>query len=182
MSKTLVLTPWMAPHRIITWQTAVQDYFNRKVDILEEYDETIASAGSLTKPPIVMGMPCVVRLVKTVSAFKRGVKFSRINVFSRDGFRCQYCGRQFEMRLLNYDHVVPRSKGGQTVWTNIVTSCYGCNTKKDRRTPEQAGMKLLRKPYTPKTLPMTSPVFQVRDPPEKWLPYLQSAASVPLTG
>lgn len=182
MSLTLVLTPWMAPHRLINWQDAVQDYFLGKCDILESYDETIASAGSLTEPPIVMGMPCVVRLLRSVSGFKKGVKFSRVNVMSRDSFRCQYCGKQLPMKELNYDHVIPRHQGGQTVWENIATSCYPCNFKKDRRTPEQAGMKLLRKPYKPKTLPMTAPIFNLRTPHEKMLPYLAAASSVTLTG
>lgn len=69
---------------------------------------------------------------------------------------CQYCGKRFKTRKLNYDHVVPRAKGGKTVWENIVTSCYPCNAKKGGKTPEQAGMRLLNQPYKPKSLPVVS--------------------------
>jgi len=172
---TLVLTPWMSPHRFVTWQDAVLDYFQGKIDILEEFDETISSAGSETNPKITMAIPCVVRLRRSVSRQKQGVKFSRINVFTRDGFRCQYCGVRKEMKDLNYDHVIPRIMGGKTEWDNIATSCYPCNSRKDRRTPEQAGMKLLRRPFKPKTLPMTAPIFNMRNPHPKQLPYLEGA-------
>ena len=78
------------------------------------------------------------------------------------------------MRELNYDHVVPRVRGGKTEWENIVTSCYGCNDRKGSRTPEEAGMKLLRKPIKPKSLPLT-PVFHVDASaiPPAWHPFCQ---------
>lgn len=174
---TLVLTPWMSPHRVVPWQESVLDFFQGKVEVLETYDDEVISSPSIT-----IGLPCVVRLLRAVSHHKKGVKFSRINIFTRDGFRCQYCGKQYEMRQLNYDHVTPRHQGGKTVWENIVTSCYPCNTRKDRRTPEQASMKLLKRPYKPKTLPMTAPIFTLRNPPEKWVPYIQSASHVAVAG
>ncbi len=100
------------------------------------------------------------------------MRFSRINVYTRDGFRCQYCGERKEMRDLNYDHVVPRVRGGHTVWENIVTSCYACNDRKGSRTPEEAGMTLRRKPFKPSSLPVT-PAFRLTrsEMPEVWLPY-----------
>ncbi len=182
MERTLVLTPWMAPHRLIPWTDAVQDWTLGKCEILESYDETISSAGGESTPRIVIGMPLVVRLVRGVASFKKGIKFSRVNVFTRDGFRCQYCGKQKEMHELNYDHVIPRFQGGQTIWENIVTSCYPCNGRKDRRTPEQAGMRLIRKPFKPKSLPMTSNIFNIRSPHPRMLPYLEAARHVTLTG
>ena len=73
---------------------------------------------------------------------------------------------------LNYDHVIPRKKGGQTIWENIVTSCYACNDRKGSRTPEEAGMKLLRKPLKPDTLPVVPPIrLDEGDLPELWQPY-----------
>jgi 5-methylcytosine-specific restriction endonuclease McrA len=107
------------------------------------------------------------------------VRFSRVNVYTRDGFRCQYCGEKKEMRDLNYDHVVPRVRGGKTVWENIVTSCYACNDRKGSRTPEEAGMKLPRKPFKPSSLPVT-PVLPMRrgEMPEAWLPYFGAGPDV----
>lgn len=165
-AQTLLLTPWMMPHKIIPWQTAVTMSFLGKVDVLKEYDEDIRS------PTFAIKTPAVVRLKRPIGGMKRGVKFSRVNVFSRDGFRCQYCGTRRVVHELNYDHVVPRVQGGKTVWENIVTSCYDCNARKRGRTPEQAGMKLLRAPVKPKALPMGTVI--PRDPrriPEAWSPY-----------
>jgi 5-methylcytosine-specific restriction endonuclease McrA len=165
-AQTLLLTPWMMPHKIISWQTAVTMSFLGKVDVLEEYEDEIRS------PSIAIKAPAVVRLRRPIGGMKRGVKFSRINVFARDEFRCQYCGARRAVPELNYDHVVPRVQGGKTVWENIVTSCYDCNSQKRGRTPEQAGMKLLRAPVKPRTLPMTSvlPRHGGRIP-EVWSPY-----------
>ena len=134
--------------------------------MLEEYDDVIRS------PNLAIRAPAVVRLRRPIGGMKRGVKFSRINVFARDDFRCQYCGTKRGIRDLNYDHVVPRVQGGKTVWENIVTSCYDCNARKRGRTPEQAGMKLLRAPVKPKALPMTTvlPRHHGRIP-EVWSPY-----------
>jgi len=165
-AQTLLLTPWMIPHKIIPWQTAVTMSFLGKVDVLEEYDDVIRS------PSFAIKAPAVVRLRRPIGGMKRGVKFSRINVFARDDFRCQYCGVKRAVHELNYDHVVPRVQGGKTVWENIVTSCYDCNARKRGRTPEQAGMKLLRAPVKPKALPMTTvlPRHHGRIP-EVWSPY-----------
>jgi 5-methylcytosine-specific restriction endonuclease McrA len=156
----------MAPHKIISWERAVVLLVLDKIDVLEEYDEEIRS------PTRTLRTPAVVRLKKTGATRKHAVRFSRINVYTRDGFRCQYCGERKEMRDLNYDHVVPRVRGGHTVWENIVTSCYACNDRKGSRTPEEAGMTLRRKPFKPSSLPVT-PAFRVTrsEIPEVWLPY-----------
>ena len=164
-AQTLLLTPWMMPHKIISWQTAITMSFLGKVEVLEEYDEDIKS------PTFAMKAPSVVRLKRPIGGMKRGVKFSRINVFARDDFRCQYCGAKRTIGDLNYDHVVPRVQGGKTVWENIVTSCYDCNSRKRGRTPEQAGMKLLRVPVKPKALPMTTVIPRHGRIPEVWSPY-----------
>ncbi|MBL8717132.1 MAG: HNH endonuclease [Myxococcales bacterium] len=160
--RVLVLTQSYVPHKIVSWERAVILYFSDKVDIIESYDEELRS------PSVVMKMPAVVRLRKPVAAMKRSVKFSRMNVFSRDSFRCQYCGTQRRMHELNYDHVVPRHHGGKTTWDNVVASCYPCNGRKANRTPEQAGMKLLRRPYRPTHLPVMGLRFDRRDIPAPW--------------
>jgi 5-methylcytosine-specific restriction endonuclease McrA len=168
-TSTLLLTPWMAPHKIISWQTAIVMSFLGKVDVIEEYDDVVAS------PSVTMKTPAVVRLKRTGAGAKRPVKFSRANVFTRDGFSCQYCGARKSPRELNYDHVVPRVQGGKTVWENIVTSCYDCNGKKQGRTPEQAGMKLLRTPVKPRSLPSVLVSFRETKLPVAWTPYWQPA-------
>ena len=96
---------------------------------------------------------------------KKEVKFTRYNIFERDKNTCQYCGKVFDRRDLNLDHVVPRDKGGATTWENIVCSCIPCNTKKGNRLPHQAHMHLIKKPVRPKWRPFVHITFdsQVHD-------------------
>lgn len=77
------------------------------------------------------------------------VKFTRRNIYARDGNRCQYCGKKFDTRDLNLDHVIPIARGGLTTWENIVCSCILCNTRKGNRTLREVRMKLIRKPRKP---------------------------------
>ena len=90
---------------------------------------------------------------------RRDVRFSRDNLFRRDHHTCQYCGRQFDPRHLNVDHVKPRHRGGQTSWTNVVCSCLSCNSRKGNRTPAEAGMHLLREPRKPRWRPFVEKQF-----------------------
>ncbi len=103
---------------------------------------------------------------------KKKVKFSRVNVYARDKFSCCYCGAKGQMKDFTFDHVVPRSQGGKTVWENIVTCCKRCNSKKDSRTPQQAGMTLLRKPVQPEWLPAVKIKINQEYCPEAWREYL----------
>jgi len=78
------------------------------------------------------------------------VKFTRRNIYEHYGYRCCYCGQRLSTQELNLDHVVPRSRGGKTDWSNVVTSCIPCNLKKGNKLPQETGMKLLIKPSKPK--------------------------------
>jgi len=168
-TRTLMLTPWMAPQRVISWQRAVVLLYLGKVEVLEEYDDWLVA------PSTAIRTPAVVRLSPHVTggsvSRKNKVRFSRTNVFTRDGFRCQYCGDRKGTDELNYDHVVPRVRGGKTGWENIVTSCYACNDRKGSRTPDQAGMKLLRKPFKPTSLPLAPVLRSGKDVPSAWRVY-----------
>ena len=171
--QTLMLTPWMAPQKIISWQRAVVLTYLGKVEVIETWD------AELRAPSVAMLAPAVVRLKKGSVSTKQSVRFSRVNVFTRDKFRCQYCGDKKGMKQLNYDHVIPRVQGGKTVWENIVTSCYTCNDRKGSRTPDQAGMKLLLHPKKPTSLPVVPPIrLDEGDLPELWQPYC-GGSSVP---
>jgi 5-methylcytosine-specific restriction endonuclease McrA len=81
---------------------------------------------------------------------RKEVKLTRNNIFERDAYTCQWCGRQLERKDLNIDHVIPRDRGGRTTWENVVTSCVPCNTRKGNRLAPEIGMQLLRKPRKPK--------------------------------
>ena len=160
--RTLVLDQGYQPHRVVSWQRAVTMLFDGKVEVVEEYEHDIRSVTLTIK------MPAVVRLLQAVRG-RRGVKFSRIHVATRDGFRCQYCGEKLPLSKLTYDHVIPRSQGGKTRWENIVMACLSCNGRKGSRTPEQARMRLRKEPIKPKWLPVVA--FRI-DPacsvPEAW--------------
>lgn len=169
-ARTLLLTPWYSPHKILSWRDAITMLYTGDVDVVEEHDERVSS------PSLTMRIPAVVRL-KRLGQVKRGIKYSKLNVFLRDGFRCQYCGEKGTLDTLTRDHVVPRCRGGQTSWENVVTACRGCNERKDDRTPEQARMPLLSKPQRPKTLPMSTAPIRVRDAHPKWVGYLGGAAA-----
>ena len=98
-------------------------------------------------------VPKVILLLLFDRLPKKEVKFTRHNIFERDQNTCQYCGQTFDRKDLNLDHVIPRDRGGQTTWENIVCSCIECNTKKSNRSPHESGMHLVRKPKRPKWRP-----------------------------
>ena len=98
-------------------------------------------------------VPRVILLIVFDRLPKKEVKFTRHNIFERDKNACQYCGKVFDRSELNLDHVIPRDRGGPTTWENIVCSCIPCNTQKANRTPQEAGMHLIRKPKRPKWRP-----------------------------
>lgn len=99
-------------------------------------------------------VPRVIRLVAYDQMPRRQIRFSRRNVMARDENRCQYCGHRFPAGQLSLDHVVPRSLGGATSWTNVVTACHACNTRKGGRRPRQAAMALIREPVAPRRNPV----------------------------
>jgi 5-methylcytosine-specific restriction endonuclease McrA len=164
---TLLLTSGMLPHRIVDWRQAICKLVEGEIEVLENHDATVSS------PSVTFHIPSVARIKTYVPVSKKGVKFSRENVLSRDNYQCQYCGHRFPRRELNYDHVIPRTQGGKTIWTNIVASCKTCNSRKGGRTPEQARMKLLKQPVRPSWLPLQMPAVSLKTVPEAWLFYLQ---------
>jgi len=173
MERALLLNSWGLPHAVLNWDEAICLVYQDKALVLEEYDETVSS------PSTTYFIPAVLQLREPVRGFKKGVKFSRINVFTRDGFRCQYCGVRRMMRELNYDHVLPRRQGGKTNWENIVTCCYPCNDRKGGRTPEQAGMTLLRSPGKPHSLPLHPVFIPAKGIPPVWEAYLDLSKALP---
>jgi len=104
------------------------------------------SGYTLKTAKITLPVPSVVRLrvYRKVPRLKRSV--SRKGIVLRDSCTCQYCNKKFESRDLTLDHVIPKSRGGEPTWENLVASCFRCNNKKGNRTPQEAGMTLLRPP------------------------------------
>ena len=108
-----------------------------------EEDEVVKTVSFKIKIPRIILLLFYDRLPRNE------VKFTRKNIFERDGNRCQYCGKKFETKELNLDHVLPKSRGGLTAWKNIVCSCISCNARKGGRTLKEADMRLIKKPRKP---------------------------------
>ncbi|MBP6832752.1 MAG: HNH endonuclease [Deltaproteobacteria bacterium] len=162
MFATLLLNATFEPLKIISWQRAVTLMFLGKAELVEAYDEIIRGISTS------IAMPSVVRL-RRYARHDRRVKFSRGNVYRRDGYACQYCGVQPGASRLTLDHVVPRARGGRMEWTNIVTCCVTCNGRKADRTPEQARMELARPPVRPARM---CAVARAEAPHTAWIDYL----------
>ena len=99
-------------------------------------------------------VPRVIRLLSFDRLPKQKLHLNRRNVLARDGHVCQYCGQHFPTHSLSIDHVVPRSRGGETTWENVICACLACNVKKGGRTPREAHMKLVQPPQRPKRNPL----------------------------
>lgn len=167
MQQTLLLNADYSPMKIVPWTKAICMWFDDKVEIVESYEDFALASVTFT-----MKCPAVIRLLKYVKRTNSRVKFSRVNVFGRDQFTCQYCKGQPGTPSLTYDHVIPRAQGGKTTWENIATACLECNAKKGNRTPEKAGMQLLKKPVRPKERPFNTFTLNVPKTPDAWTSYL----------
>lgn len=129
---------------------------------------------------LTIRVPRIIRLLLFDRRPRKTVKFNRRNIFARDANRCQYCGRRFPTSELSLDHVVPRSRGGQTTWSNIVCACTNCNARKGGKLPVEAHMRLIQKPYRPKSSPIVR--IKVASPRyQSWKHFVDEAYwSVPL--
>ena len=123
---------------------------------------------------VVIAVPRIIRLLDYDRRPIRTVKLNRRNIYARDASRCQYCGKHFPTRELTLDHITPRVQGGENTCTNLVCACVKCNARKGGRTPEQAAMRLIRKPVQPRrnpaiTLRLGSPKY------DSWKAFLDEA-------
>jgi len=164
--RTLVLSQGYEPVKIVSWQRAITLLFLGKVEVIEEYESNIKTTSLLIK------IPAVVRLLKAFRRHQKPVKFSRVNIYGRDDYRCQFCGEHKSINELTYDHLMPRAQGGKTNWLNIVTACTDCNKKKGNRTPSQAGMRLLKEPVQPTATPALVVAVSKTSMPDAWRDYV----------
>lgn len=119
-------------------------------------------------------VPRVIRLLSFDRVPKQTIRFNRRNLFARDANHCQYCGKSFPTSELSLDHIVPRSRGGELSWENVVCACVACNVRKGGRTPQEAHMKLIRPPVKPKRSPLLS--VKLDNPKyQSWKTFVDSA-------
>ncbi|MGY6411605.1 MAG: HNH endonuclease [Alkalilacustris sp.] len=172
--RTLVLNADMqplswAPLSVWSWQDAFVAVIQGRVIQVKTYDDVLVRSASESYE-----IPAVIAL-KRYRKRKRA-PFTRFNLFLRDEFRCQYCGERFEARDLTFDHVIPRSRGGMSCWTNIVAACRTDNIRKANLTPQAAGMKLLRTPFEPSPYQLDTAARQLpwvkTDLHQTWMDFL----------
>lgn len=132
------------PLSLNSMKKVLKSLLKGRINVVKEYDDTIKVKNQEIK------LPKIVVLKKYISV-SHTPKFSRKNVYLRDNYTCQYCGQQFKPDDLTFDHVIPRCKGGQTHWENIVTACKDCNYKKGGKTLTEAHMELIKEPFIPST-------------------------------
>lgn len=136
----------------IRWQTAATLYARKRVCWEAGEERFVIHGGTCART----GRVSELRIGSIIAVADRSRRFegcapllTNRTLFQRDRNLCLYCGNQFPANLLTRDHVIPASRGGASAWENCVTACRHCNQRKDDRTPEEAGMKLLAVPYTP---------------------------------
>lgn len=181
----LLLNRHFAPVTLATAKRAFCLLYGGAAHGVDEDGDTHDFSDWLTLPvraaddglPIIgrqIRVPRVLHLLRYERTPRAVVRLTRKNLMLRDQFQCQYCGKRPSQRDLNVDHVMPRSRGGQDSWENLVVSCRFCNLKKGRRTPLEAGMALLRPPHRPRWSTATQILLVARTPYEEWHPFLKA--------
>ena len=143
MEQVLVLNASFEPLNVCSVRRAYVLVYKGKAEMIEALEhQPLRTATSTYQRPHVIRLVTYVRVPRAIQR-----KISRRALFARDGWRCVYCGTSGGR--LTLDHVVPRSKGGESIWENVVTACAPCNLRKGDRTLEQAGMELRTPPRPP---------------------------------
>jgi len=193
-TNVLVLNRFYMAVRVINVRRAMTLLYRECAEVIDSDDGTyvsydfdswceISQLAALDKQPaedflkavdFEVKVPRIVRLTRFDRMPVQTVRFNRRNLFARDDYRCQYCGKAEPTHKLSLDHVVPRSHGGATTWENIVCSCLRCNSRKGGRTPQQARMQLLSQPARPRFNPLMTQ--SVDDPRyQSWKTFLQTS-------
>ena len=141
-SAVLVLNQNYEPLNVCNARRAFVLIDRGKAEVLEHDGDVIRTAR------FIFQLPSVIRMIYMIKRPRPKMRLSRREVFNRDRYTCQYCGRQ--TRELTLDHVVPRHRGGGHEWDNLVSACKTCNHRKAGRTPHEANLRLLREPFAPK--------------------------------
>ena len=141
----LVLNQNFEPLNVCSTRRALTLTLTGKAEVLE------TTRSEVRSPSTKVACPSVIRLHYLVIRPRRRVPLTRHEIFVRDGYACQYCGKR--ARDLTLDHILPRARGGRHTWDNLVSACYDCNHKKGQRTPDQAKMRLRSVPREPRPNP-----------------------------
>lgn len=168
----LVLNQTYEPLNICRVRRAIVLLYRGKAEMLENGSGFIQSV-SYTFP-----VPSVIRLAYWIKRPRPQPKLTRLEIFHRDRYTCQYCGK--ETRQLTLDHVIPRHQGGEHNWENVVSACVPCNRRKAGRTPEQARMRLLHSPTPPRGNTLFYIPYHYLQTQSEWQKYLPNNTLTPL--
>ena len=160
----LVLNQSYEPLAVCRARRAVVLIYQGKAEMLENGFGFIHSATDS------FPLPSVIRLAHLIKRPRRERKLTRFEIFDRDHYTCQYCGA--ETKQLTLDHILPRYRGGQHTWENVVSACVSCNRRKAGRTPQEARMRLTRPPAYPHANPFFSIPYHYRQTRNEWQKYL----------
>jgi len=160
----LVLNQNYEPLNICRVRRAIVLLYRGKAEMLEN------GAGFIQSASHTFPVPSVIRLACLIKRPWLRPKLTRIEIFNRDRYTCQYCSK--ETRQLTLDHVIPRYQGGQHTWENVVSACIPCNRRKAGRTPEQAGMRLLNPPSPPRGSFFFYTLYRYPQTRDEWQKYL----------
>lgn len=161
-SPVLVLNQNYQPLNVCNVRRAIVLLGRGKAEII------INGRGHIRTISLLVQVPSVIRLVYMVRRPLVRRRLSRRAIFYRDGFRCQYCGK--ESKNMTLDHIMPRSRGGPHVWENVVSACIPCNHRKAGLTPKEANMRMLKKPTAPRPNPYY--MFHHRSILEEWRQFM----------
>ena len=165
----LVLNQSYEPINICRVRRAVVLLYRGKAEMLENGSGFIHAATQIFPVPSVIRLACLIKRPRVEK------KLTRLEVFNRDQYTCQYCGK--ETRQLTLDHVIPRYRGGEHVWENVVSACIPCNRRKAGRTPAEARMKLIRHPTPPHGNSLFYIPYHQLQMRHEWQKYLPMKAS-----
>ena len=140
----------------------------RSLPVREDDDALPIATGALR-------VPRVLHLARYDRTPRVTVRLTRRNLMFRDQHQCQYCGKQPPLRDLNIDHVMPRSRGGDDTWENLVTACRVCNLRKGWKTPEEANMRLARRPFRPRWSMTAQILLGTPTKYREWEPFLKAS-------
>ena len=154
MKRALLLNSDYSPMHFMSEEDAIILFYKGRAEVVtsfvtgkpSEWDEVWNS------PSTSIHAPATLRLFKRANKKWKPPRFRKKVLFNRDGWKCQYCGVKLNWESITIDHVMPQARGGGTNWLNCVSACRPCNRRKDCQTPEEAGMKLLKKPANPSPL------------------------------
>ena len=151
---------------VVSWKKAIKMLIKGKAEVIHNSNITMSFANGK------IWLPSVIRLLSPIpwKAHVVRIRFTRRNVIIRDDSSCQYCGQKVGKNVITIDHIMPRSRGGDTDFLNCVVSCMRCNSTKADKTPLEAGMKLLHKPKQPSFYTLYR--NYLADSPDEWKLYI----------